>query len=103
MFVMSFTFVVVDRASFKSLWDGKGQDFLLPIANFEIDHSARNECKVLCSFFSIFVSDAGSLFVSMPFNRPKKSSNVFSEAIKDAQTTVLQCHVLITCFSQRKP
>ena len=32
----------------------------------------------------------------------KKSSNVFSEAIKDAQTTVLQCHVLIIYFSQCK-
>ena len=41
---------------------------------------------------------AGSLFVSRPFAMPKKSSNVFSEVIKDAQTAVLQCHVLIICF-----
>ena len=33
----------------------------------------------------------------------KKSSSVFSEAIKDAQITVLQCHVLIIYFSHRKP
>ena len=41
---------------------------------------------------------ADSLFVSRPFAEAKKSSNVFSEAIKDAQTTVLQCHVLVVCF-----
>ena len=33
-----------------------------------------------------------------PLLRPKKSPNVFSGAIKDAQTTVLQCHVLVTFF-----
>ena len=26
------------------------------------------------------------------------SSDIFSKAIKDAQTTVLQCHVLVVCF-----
>ena len=104
MFVMSFTSVVVDRAPFKKTSEmAKVDEFRLPIANFEIDHSARNECKVLCSFISIFVYGAGSLFVSRPFAKPKKSSNVFSQAIKDAQTTFLQCHVLIICFSQRKP
>ena len=30
--------------------------------------------------------------------KAKKSSNVFSEAIKDAQTTVLQRHVLVICL-----
>ena len=34
---------------------------------------------------------AGTLFVSRPFAKAKKSSNFFFEAIKDAQTTVLQC------------
>ena len=87
----------------KGLCDDKDQEFRLPIANFEIDHSARNECKVLCSFIFIVLHGAGSSFVSRPFARSKKSSNVFFEAIKDAQTTVLQCHVLIICFSQRKP
>ena len=100
MFVMSCTSVtVIDRAYLKKgLCDDKGQEFRLPVANFEIDHSAKNECKVLCSFISIFLFVAGSLFVSRPFARPEKSSNVFSEDVKYAQTTVLQCHVLIICF-----
>ena len=33
----------------------------------------------------------------------KKSSNFFAEVMKDAQIIVLQCHVLIIYFSQRKP
>ena len=49
----------------------------------------------------IFLYGAGSLFPG-PLPGKKKSSNVFSEAIKDAQTTVLHCHVLIICFSQHK-
>ena len=66
MFVMSLSSVVVDRLSFKMTSEmTKGQEFRLPIANFEIDHSARNECKVLCSF--IFMYGAGSPFASRPF------------------------------------
>ena len=36
------------------------QRFWFPIANFEIDHSAGNKCKVLCSFISTFVYGADS-------------------------------------------
>ena len=67
-----------------------GQDFGLPVANFE----NSNECKVLCSFIFIFVYDADSLFVSRPFATLK-----FTKEVK----LFLQCHFLIIYFSQRKP
>ena len=98
MFVLSFTSAVVDRASFKKTSEmAKVKSFSCQL-QISKSTTARNQCNVLCSFISIFVHGAGSLFVSRPFARPEKSSNIFSEAIKDAQTTVLQCHVLIICF-----
>ena len=43
------------------------------------------------------------LFVSRPFARSKskKELKLFSKATKDAQITVLQCHVLIIYFLQQ--
>ena len=65
-------YFVVDHASFKKTSEmTKGKEFRLPNANFEIDHCPTNECKVLCSFISIFVYGADSLFVSRPL--PDKS------------------------------
>ena len=83
---MSFTSVVVGRASFKKISETakvKSFGFLLQISKF--DDSATNECKVLCSFISVFMYSADSLFASRPFAWPKfkKSSNFFSEAITD--------------------
>ena len=51
----------------------------------------RKSCSGLCTVLVLYLFPG-------PLLRPKKSSNVFSEAIKDAQTTVLQCHVLVICF-----
>ena len=65
----------------------KVKSFDWQFSNFEINHSARNECDVLCSFISISVYGADSLFLSRSLldQSLKMSSNFFSEAVKDAK------------------
>ena len=58
MFVMCFTSVEVDGASFRKT--SETTKVLITDCKFEIDHSARNKCKVLCSFISTFVYGADS-------------------------------------------
>ena len=50
--IMPFTSVVVDLTSFKKARDGKGQQFRLPVTNFELEVSLKFYA-VLC-FISVY-------------------------------------------------
>ena len=83
-FTGSFTFVVVDSASFKKTLEmARVKSFNCQLQSLKIGNCAAlatNECKVLCSFNSIFGYGTDSSFVSRPFAIPmlKKRAQTFS-------------------------
>ena len=98
---MSFTSVAVDRASFKKTSEvAKVKSF-----NCQIQTSRSTTLlQMSVKFYAVLSLSLCMVLILCLFPGPlldqslKKSSIFFSEAIKDAQITVLQCHVLIIYF-----
>ena len=101
LFVMSFTSVIVDRASFKKTSE------MAKVRSFDCQLLISKSTTLLqmsVKFYSVLFLSLCMILIPGPLldQSLKKSSNFLSEAIKDAQITALQCRLLIIYFSQRK-
>ena len=99
-------YVVVDRASFEKTFEMtkvKSFDCQLQISKSTtlLQMSVKFDAVLSLSLCMVLIL---YLFPGpLPDQSLKKAQIFFSEARKDVQITVLQCHVLIKYFSQRKP
>ena len=96
--VMSFTSVIVDRVSFQKISE------IAKVKSFDCQLQISKSITLLqmsVKFYAVLSLSLCMVLIPGPLldQSLNKSSNFLSEAIKDAQITVLQCRVLIIYFS----